>query len=113
MTIAIFLLSGVWPNILFIVLGTPLAKGTVPPNSAYGYRTRRSRSSPEMWTAMNKVAGKIIMLGGNVISDGEYFALGIATRQHKYKISDFSRNHAPYDCCNDHPADESGTRPRG
>ncbi|MGO9261841.1 MAG: SdpI family protein [Bryobacteraceae bacterium] len=35
----------------------PMAIGKVPPNGAYGYRTRKTFSSPSIWYAANRFAG--------------------------------------------------------
>ena len=49
-------------------LGVPLALGRVPPNGTYGFRTRKTRSSAEVWYAANRVQGIDLCVGGVLIA---------------------------------------------
>ncbi len=59
----LFIMDG----ILFIALGIPLFRGRVPPNSWYGFRTRKTLSDEKIWYAVNRVAGKDMILAGAVV----------------------------------------------
>jgi len=50
------LIAYLLPGIL-AALALPLALGIVPPNWLYGFRTRKTISSPEVWYPANRVAG--------------------------------------------------------
>jgi len=47
-------------------LGYPLWKQMIPPNIWYGFRTRRTRSDPTLWYAVNRLLGKDMMIAGAV-----------------------------------------------
>ncbi len=53
--------------LLVLVLSIPLVLGKVPPNNAYGFRTSKTLSSPEVWYPANRAAGWF-MLAAGVIS---------------------------------------------
>ena len=40
-----------------LVLSIPMILGKVPPNGAYGFRTAKTLSSPEVWYPANRAAG--------------------------------------------------------
>jgi uncharacterized membrane protein len=56
---------------LLIVLGllgaaaVPLAIGIVPPNPYYGWPTQRRASKPQLWSQVNRIAGRVMV--GTVI----------------------------------------------
>ncbi|HYY41306.1 MAG TPA: SdpI family protein, partial [Pyrinomonadaceae bacterium] len=52
---------------LLIALGIPLLQGQVSPNSWYGFRTRKSLSDEKIWYAVNRSAGKDMILAGVLI----------------------------------------------
>ena len=54
-------------GVLLIALGVPLLQGQVPPNSWYGFRTRKTLSDEKIWYAVNRVAGKDMVLAGAII----------------------------------------------
>ncbi len=60
---AFFIVDG----LLLIALGVPLLQGQMPPNSWYGFRTRKTLSDEKIWYAVNRVAGKDMILAGAVI----------------------------------------------
>lgn len=43
--------------LLVLALFIPLVLGKVPPNNAYGFRTPKTLSSPDIWYPANRVAG--------------------------------------------------------
>ena len=51
-------------GILYTVLGIPLWLRRVGPNAAYGFRTAKTLSSPEIWYEVNALAGKLMTLFG-------------------------------------------------
>lgn len=54
-------------GILLIALGVPLLQGQISPNSWYGFRTRKTLSDEKIWYAVNRVAGKDMILAGAII----------------------------------------------
>jgi uncharacterized membrane protein len=46
------------------VLAVPLALGMVPPNALYGFRTSKTRSSPDIWYPANRFAGWLMIAAG-------------------------------------------------
>jgi hypothetical protein len=65
MDIKLALLAYVLPG-LAVVLGIPMALGMVPPNGWYGYRTRKTLASPEVWYRANGIAGWCMAIAGIV-----------------------------------------------
>lgn len=55
-------------GILFCILGMPMALGKVPPNSTYGFRTRKTLSRPEVWYAANRSMGIDLVVAGAVMA---------------------------------------------
>jgi uncharacterized membrane protein len=49
---------------LGVVLGIPMALGMVPPNRYYGYRTRRTMASANVWYPANRIAGRCLAIAG-------------------------------------------------
>jgi hypothetical protein len=49
---------------LAVVFGIPMALGLVPPNRFYGYRTRKTLSSVEIWYRANRVSGWCMAIAG-------------------------------------------------
>ena len=43
--------------LLVLLLSAPMALGKVPPNGIYGFRTRKTISSPEIWYPANRASG--------------------------------------------------------
>jgi uncharacterized membrane protein len=61
--LVLFVIGGV----LFVALGVPLRYKKVPPNWFYGFRTRKTLSSEEIWYPVNRVTGiDMIRLGSLV-----------------------------------------------
>jgi hypothetical protein len=54
----------VWAPFLVVAAGVPLAVGLVPPNSIYGLRTTRTKSSPDVWYKANHTAGLALVAAG-------------------------------------------------
>ena len=54
-------------GVLLIALGIPLLQGQVSPNSWYGFRTRKTLSDEKIWYAVNRIAGKDMVLAGAII----------------------------------------------
>jgi hypothetical protein len=46
---------------ILAVLAVPLALGMVPPNALYGFRTSKTRSSPDIWYPANRFAGWLMV----------------------------------------------------
>ena len=67
--VMILLLSAV-----FFLLGLPLVLGKVPPNRAYGFRTRTTRTSPGAWYAVNAFYGRCLLAASLASAAG---ALGV------------------------------------
>ncbi len=68
------LLVGVAVPLLVLLLSVPLILGKMPPNGAYGFRTPKTVSSPDVWYPANRVAGWL-MLGAMVVAIGFNLAL--------------------------------------
>jgi uncharacterized membrane protein len=49
---------------LALVLGLPTALGVIPQNRFYGYRTRKTMASPEVWYRANRVSGWAMVIAG-------------------------------------------------
>jgi uncharacterized membrane protein len=61
------LLIGFFVPVVALALSIPMILGKVSPNKAYGFRTPKTLSSPEIWYAANRAAGGF-MAGAAVIS---------------------------------------------
>ena len=61
-----------WVNVglglLLIGVSIPLALGKVPPNWLYGFRTRKTMSSPEIWYPANRALGRDGIVAGIVVT---------------------------------------------
>jgi len=57
---AIFIFLGA----IEIIFGVPLFLKKVPPNRIYGYRCSRIGNNKDLWFAVNKLAGKYLILSG-------------------------------------------------
>ena len=72
---------------LAVVLGIPMALRLVPPNRFYGYRTRKTLSSADIWYRANRVSGwslaiaGIAALGHNVLFQRDHASWPSATQQ--------------------------------
>ena len=51
------LLVGVAVPLLILLLSVPMILGKVPPNGAYGFRTPKTLSSPDVWYPANRASG--------------------------------------------------------
>lgn len=60
--------------IVFAIIAIPLALRKVPPNRAYGYRTRRTLSNERIWYEANAHFGRGLFLAA-VVSIGVMLAL--------------------------------------
>jgi len=47
-------------NLFIMAITVPMIKGTIRRNSTYGFRTRRTLGSDEIWYPANKLAGKLL-----------------------------------------------------
>ena len=65
MDVRLALVAYLFPG-LGIIFGTPLALGMVPPNRFYGYRTRKTFSSTEIWYRANRFCGWAMVISGLV-----------------------------------------------
>jgi SdpI/YfhL protein family len=61
LALAAYILPG-----LGIVLGIPIALGLIPPNRFYGYRTRKTFSSADIWYRANRFCGWAMTISGAV-----------------------------------------------
>jgi uncharacterized membrane protein len=59
----LLLLAYVLPG-LAVLLGIPMALGLIPPNRFYGYRTRKTFSSREVWYRANRFCGWAMVIAG-------------------------------------------------
>ena len=50
--------------VALIVLSVPLIFGLIPRNRFYGFRTRSTCKSDQVWYPANKMAGKIFVVAG-------------------------------------------------
>jgi hypothetical protein len=50
------------PCAIVAVASLPLVFGLVPPNRAYGFRTRQTLASPELWFRANRFAGLALFI---------------------------------------------------
>ena len=66
--IVIFASTLLAAGVLFVSLGIPLFKQRVPPNSWYGCRTAKCLSDRKTWYAVNRVAGKSMIVGGALMT---------------------------------------------
>ena len=67
---------------LFVGLGIPLHRKSVPPNHWYGFRTRDTLASSEIWYEVNSLTGRdLIWLGIVVLLVGAVlgFVVGVAS----------------------------------
>jgi uncharacterized membrane protein len=55
------ILTLVFP-VAIIILSLPLVYEKVPPNRGYGFRTRKTRSSEQMWYRTNKLGGQYFIV---------------------------------------------------
>lgn len=54
-------------GILFVVLGYPMFRHMVRPNTLYGFRTVQTVSDPEVWYPVNERSGKHLIVMGLVL----------------------------------------------
>jgi uncharacterized membrane protein len=66
--------STTWPifanaaaAIVLIAASIPLILEKVGPNRYYGFRTAKTLSSPEIWYAANRIAGRDLVIAGLVV----------------------------------------------
>jgi uncharacterized membrane protein len=70
-----------------VVFGVPMALGLIPPNRFYGYRTRKTFSSVDVWYRANRFSGwslaiaGIAALGHNVLFQRDHADWPPATQQ--------------------------------
>ncbi len=60
------IIDGIWPPILLVAVGIPLALELIAPNSFYGVRTSATAESPEVWYRANFYAGLAGVFFGTV-----------------------------------------------
>jgi len=60
---------------ILMVLAVPLVLGIVPPNMLYGFRTSKTRSSPEIWYPANRFAGWWMIAAGALTLGFNYVVL--------------------------------------
>lgn len=63
MDIKLALIGYILP-VLAAVFGIPMALGMVPPNRYYGYRTRKTMASADVWYRANRIAGRCLAIAG-------------------------------------------------
>ena len=54
-------------GLLIVILAVPMILGKVSPNSVYGFRTKQTKSDPEIWYPANAYAGKWLLAWGVVM----------------------------------------------
>jgi uncharacterized membrane protein len=62
-------------GLVWIIVGIPLVKGTVPRNKIYGFRTPKTLSSDEIWYPANRFAGKELVQAGRRVFFGSLLLL--------------------------------------
>ena len=62
------------PCAIVAVASVPLILGVVPPNSFYGFRTRKTLASPELWFRANRFAGLALFIAA-LVSTAVYLAV--------------------------------------
>jgi uncharacterized membrane protein len=63
MNLKLALIAYVLPG-LAIVFGTPMAFGLIPPNRFFGFRTRKTLSSADVWYRANRISGLSLVVAG-------------------------------------------------
>lgn len=58
--------SGLIAPLVVIALSVPLILELIPRNGFYGFRTRSTCKSDEVWYPANKMAGKIFVVTGGI-----------------------------------------------
>lgn len=56
--------SALWPPVLLVLVGLPLALELIGPNPLYGVRTAATLASAEVWYRANFWAGAVAVAGG-------------------------------------------------
>lgn len=56
--------QGIWPPVLLVLVGIPMALELIAPNSFYGVRTSATLESVEVWYRANFYAGVVAVLFG-------------------------------------------------
>jgi hypothetical protein len=51
-------------GLLIVLLAVPMVAGWLRPNRIYGFRTRKTLSSPDIWYPANRAAGKGMIVAG-------------------------------------------------
>lgn len=51
-------------GVLYVIMGIPLWRRSVPRNHAYGFRTKLTLSSDEIWYEVNQRTGKLLFVFG-------------------------------------------------
>jgi hypothetical protein len=54
------------PCAIIAVASVPLMFGMVPPNGVYGFRTRQTLASPELWFRANRFAGFALFISAAI-----------------------------------------------
>lgn len=71
-------LLSVMVGLLFVGLGIPLYRKSVPPNHWYGCRTRDTMADPEVWYEVNSRTGRdLVWLGVVVLVVGAVLGLAV------------------------------------
>ena len=65
MNLQLALIAYILPG-MAIVFGIPMALRLIPPNHFYGYRTRKTFSSPAIWYRANRFSGWALAIAGIV-----------------------------------------------
>ncbi len=55
-------------GVMFMGISIPLILERVPPNRAYGFRTAKTLSDPQIWYAANRASGHDLLVAGAVIT---------------------------------------------
>ena len=69
--------------LLLAVVSIPMILGKVPPNSIYGFRTKRTLSSPDIWYPANTFSGWALLLAA-VFSLATLWFLPVAILAHPW-----------------------------
>ncbi len=56
--------TSIGTGVIFVLVGLPLMRGAVEPNTLYGFRTKRTLSDRDLWYAVNALSGKHFVVTG-------------------------------------------------
>jgi uncharacterized membrane protein len=82
-----FVIEFVVSGLLLAAASIPMILGKVPPNRLYGFRTRKTLSSPDIWYKANEYGGKLLAVAGAVITLAALVLAGLTMTDNAYATS--------------------------